>query len=111
MSALLTLLDQITATYLRRQAPPAGEFQLQRVKFAPDGIDIAGTLDHRQAKGPAALRLTVDDRGGGRFVLHFRPTQLPPELAPEVEAYRDVLERLNVHVDLDLTGPAADENS
>jgi hypothetical protein len=103
-------LDQITATYLHRRTQPAGDFRLQQVKFAPDGIDIAGTLDHQKAKGPAALRLTVDDRGGSRFVLHLRPTQLPPELADDLEAYRDVLERLNVHVDLDLSGPAATEN-
>lgn len=104
MSALFDLMNQITATYLQRKTLPPGPFTPQRVQFTSDGMDISGALAHPQAQGPAALRLTVEERSPGQFVLHVAPIELPPQLAVDIAPYRDVLERLKVHVDLDFSG-------
>jgi hypothetical protein len=109
MSILLDMLNQMAATRLAGQPPADGPFTARTVRLTADGIAVTGDLRHGQMAGPVAVHVTVEPVAPDRFTLHVTPEQVPRDLAPELAAYRDVLERLRLHVDLDFSGPATGE--
>jgi hypothetical protein len=108
MSALIDLMNQLAVTLLERRPPRGTAFTPAQVTFDPDGLTLSGQLDHPAASGPTTLRVTVQSAAPGRYQVQVRPSQPPASLAPELAPYRDVIERLQVQLDLDFSGPAPD---
>ena len=102
MSGILELLNHLLQAALAEQRA-GGPVTVRSVELDPDGGRLIARIDHPAVQGEVVLKLHIEPPSGHRQTLRLSLEQCPETLHPALEAFRGVLEKIRIRVELDFT--------
>lgn len=102
MSQLITMVNHLLQTWMA-QAAPGEKWQFHALTLDETGGKILGRVNFKDFSGDVLARLTVEDAGENRQVIRLKIEQWPQQMPPSAEAFRKLLEKARLTLELDFT--------
>ncbi len=104
MSDLLAAVNRLLAAALEHGAVSGDAVRVHTVRLHEGGAQVTGTVHHALAEGAFEIHLRVEPERDGRQAVRLHAVRLPEHMAPLLEAFREVLSRSEVRLELDFSG-------